>query len=152
MKQLLLIFHSQSRRSEALALNCYSGAVAAEEVAVRLLRAVDADADDLLQADAVVFFTPENFAAIAGGMKDFLDRVFYPMERAEKRALPYALVISAGNAGSSTVQQFERIMGGIAAKPIQAAQIIHGKPGTQELAAMQEMGEALAVGLQMGVF
>ena len=47
-------------------------------VRVHLLSAPPAKAADLLKADGYIFATPENLAAIAGLMKDFFDRTYYP--------------------------------------------------------------------------
>lgn len=161
MKQLFIVFHSQSSHAEAIALALYHAAKLAAvggeemlggEVTVRLKRCVDTHADDFLSADLVVFVTPENFAALAGGMKDMLDRVFYPLERAQTRGLAYTLLVSAGNDGTSTVEQVERILRGINAKPVQAPVILYGnqiEPVNQQLC---ELGQSLVVGLDMGVF
>ncbi|MEO7938381.1 MAG: flavodoxin family protein, partial [Burkholderiaceae bacterium] len=55
------------------------GAQRAQGLQVRLLRAQDAGADDLLAAQGYLFAMPENLAAIAGVMKDFFDRCYYPV-------------------------------------------------------------------------
>ena len=57
-----------------------AAAVAAgKEVDTELKIARDAEPDDLLQADGYIFCAPENLAAIAGIMKDFFDRCYYPV-------------------------------------------------------------------------
>ncbi len=152
MKHLLILFHSQSGRAQALALSCFFGAQMEEQTETRLLRAIDASIDDLLWADGLLLVTPENFAAIAGGMKEFLDRIFYPAERAGCCGLPYALVVSAGNDGSSTVRQLNKILSGLSAKQIQEELIIYGKPDKNEFQRCQELGLSIAAGLALGVF
>lgn len=158
-KHLLIIFHSQSGRAEALALSCYTGAKkcsAAEmdgkHCVVRLRRAIDANSDDMLWAHALVIVSPEYFGAVSGGIKDFLDRVYYPLERANSCGWPYALIISAGNDGSGCERQLERILKGLQAKKIQDSLIVHGQPQPGDLATAMAIGEAIATGLLMGIF
>ena len=70
------------------------GASAEEGVRVRLLRAEEAQAEDVLRADGYLFAAPENLAAIAGEMKEFFDRTYYAvLERINGR--PYALLVCA---------------------------------------------------------
>ena len=71
MKTLLIVWHSMTGGSEALARAAASGA---QEVKVRLLHANEAQADDLLEADGYIFVFPENLAAISGVMKAYFDR------------------------------------------------------------------------------
>ena len=57
-----------------------AAAAAGEEAGVQVVlkRAVDAGPADVLAADGYLFATPENLAAVAGLMKDFFDRCYYP--------------------------------------------------------------------------
>lgn len=74
------------------------GASATGEIAVALKRAANAGADEVLAADAYLFATPENLAAVSGVMKDFFDRTYYAALGAiEGRA--YATMICAGSEG-----------------------------------------------------
>ena len=75
-KHLLIVFHSQSGRAQQLAFSCFFGAGQEPEIDVRLRRAVDASFKDLQWSDGLVMVTPENFGAISGGMKEFLDSVY----------------------------------------------------------------------------
>ena len=151
-KQLLIVFHSQSGRNQRLALACYAKARENAAVNVRLLRAIEADSQAVLACDALLFIGPEMNALPSGGIKDFLDRVFYPLERAGKQGLPYALIIGCGNAGDNTEKQLDKIALGIKAKKIQPALIVHGEPDTQAIQAASDLAEALAEGLVMGIF
>ncbi len=152
MKHLLIIFHSQSGRAESLALSFYSGAKNEPDVEVILRRAIDAQSTDLLWADALFIVSPENFGAASGGIKDFFDRVYYPLERTEKRGLPYALMISAGNDGAGCERQLERILKGMGAKKVQDTCFIYGQPVKADLANVYATGEAFAGGLALGIF
>lgn len=151
-KQLLIVVHSQSGRNMQLALQAFTAAQGNEHIQVRLLRACEACALDVQQADALLLITPETLAAVSGGMKEFIDRVFYPLERAQKQALAYAAIIGCGNAGDTAAQQLDKIMSGIRAKKIQQPLIVHGQPDAQALANCAELAQALVAGLEMGIF
>lgn len=151
-RRLLIVFHTQSGRGERLALAVFRGATSEGEVEVRLQRAVDASSADLLWANALLLVTPENFGAIAGGMKEFLDRVYYPCERAELAALPYAVIISAGNSGTGCDNQLSRILQAMRMKKVQETMLVLGDPTEEHLAQAGELGMALAIGLAAGIF
>jgi NAD(P)H-dependent FMN reductase len=133
------------------------------EVNVRLLRAADAVAEDLLQADAYIFVMPENLAAIAGVMKDFFDRTYYAaLERINGRS--YALLVCAGSDGSNAVRQAERICTGWRLRRVAESIIVctHAQTpesilaqkiiGAQDVQRCEDAGTALATGLALGVF
>ena len=163
MKTLLIVYHSMTGGSEQLARAAAAAARADGEVQVRLLRAPDAGPDDLLGADGYLFATPENLAAIAGRMKDFFDRCYYPvLGRIEGR--PYAAIICAGSDGSNAARQLERIATGWRLKQAAPTIIVCTHVQTpeailapkqippQDLERASDCGAALAAGLALGVF
>ena len=116
MKTLLIVFHSLTGGTRQMAEAAMRGAVAIAEVDVRLLWAADAAPADVLAADGYIFATPENLAAIAGLMKDFFDRTYYPvLDRINGR--PYAALICAGSDGQNAARQIERISHRLASSP-----------------------------------
>lgn len=151
-RKLLIVFHSQSGRTERLALACFQSVREFAEVEVRLRRAIDAATADLLWADGLMILTPENLGTAAGGIKDFLDRVYYPAERAGCVALPYALVVAAGNSGTGCGLQLERILKGMQTKKIQETLYVYGVPQVRDLERCREMALGFAAGLQIGIF
>ena len=152
MKKVLIIYHSQSSRSLTLALACYRQALVNEHIEVEMHCALMANSDHLMSADLTLFIMPENFSSIAGGMKEFLDRVFYPLIRQHFQALPYSLIISAGNDGSFCQQRIETILKGLSAKQVQPAVIHHGPITEPILEQCRELTEGLCDGLLMGIF
>ena len=115
-KTLLIVYHSLTGGTRQMAEAARAGAVAEAGCAVRLLHAAQAGPGDVLAADGYVFATPENLAAIAGLMKDFFDRCYYPvLGRIEGR--PDATLICAGSDGSNAARQIERIATGWRLKP-----------------------------------
>ncbi len=151
MKHLLIVFHSQSGNTEKMANAVLHGARAEEieDVEVRMLRAFDAGVDDLLWAEALILGTPENFGYMSGGMKDFLDRTFYPCE-GKLEGIPYAIFISASNDGTGAVNAIERIANGYAFRRIQQPLIARGEITAEHLQKCGELGMAVAAGLEIG--
>ena len=164
MKRVLIVYHSLTGGTEQLVTAAAGGARReAPDVDVRVLTAPQAGPEDVLAADAYLFATPENLAAIAGLMKDFFDRCYYPvLGRIEGR--PYATLICAGSDGSNAARQVERICTGWRLKAAAPALIVctHAQTPDEILAPKQissdelkradELGAALAVGVAIGVF
>lgn len=136
---------------------------ACEEVTTILKTAEEAGPEDLLRADGFIFCSPENLAAIAGMMKDFFDRSYYPvLGRIEGH--PYAQMVCAGSDGENAARQTARIAQGWRLKEVQPPLIIctHAqKPedilaekniAEEQLALCRDLGTAMGAGLSMGVF
>jgi multimeric flavodoxin WrbA len=113
----LIVFHSMTGGTRQMAEAAAHGAAEAEpQAGVRLMHASDAQPADVLAADGYVFATPENLAAMAGLMKDFFDRTYYPaLECIEGR--PYAALVCAGSDGRNVARQIERVCTGWRLKP-----------------------------------
>lgn len=163
MKRLLIVFHSMTGGARQMAEAVSRGAVSEDEVQVRLLRAVEATAEDVLEADGYVFVTPENLAAMAGAMKDFFDRTYYAaLDRIAGR--PYAALVCAGSDGHNAIRQIERICTGWRLKAVCEPLIVctHAQTpeailapktiGPDDLQRCEENGAAIAAGLALGVF
>jgi len=152
MKHLLIVYSSQTGRTESLIHAAAQGAAqCGDEVEARVLRADAADIDALLWADGLLIGSPENFGYLSGLVKDFLDRTYYPAE-GKTIGLPWALLISAGNDGSGAVRALERIATGYGWKAIAEPLIVKGEVGAAHLQAARELGEAFAAGLAAGIF
>ena len=163
MKHLLIVYHSMTGGTRQMAEAAAQAARRQEGVAVRLLRATEAGPEDVLAADGYLFAAPENLAAIAGLMKDFFDRCYYPvLERINGR--PCAVMVCAGSDGSNALRQIERIATGWRLKAVAPGLIVctHAQTperilapkviGADDLARCAELGEGLAAGLGAGVF
>lgn len=161
MGQLLIVYHSMTGGSRQMAEA--AAAAAAEEIETVLKPAREATPDDLLSASGYIFCAPENLAAIAGVMKDFFDRCYYPvLGRIEGR--PYAQMICAGSDGQNAARQTARIAQGWRLREVQAPLIVCTHAQTPEailaekiipeeqLARCRELGAALGAGLAMGAF
>ena len=139
------------------------GAMGESNIAVAGMHAAETSAEDLLEADGYIFATPENLASMAGVMKDFFDRCYYPC-LGGLNGRPYAMIVCAGSDGRNSVAQAERIATGWRLRQILPSVIVCSHAQTQEailapktidsadLMAAAEMGEQIAAGLQMGIY
>lgn len=139
------------------------GAASVADIRLRLLTAREAGPSDVLGAQAYIFATPENLAALAGLMKDFFDRSYYPvLDRISGRA--YATMVCAGSDGQNAVRQIARIATGWRLRQMAEPIIVHTHAQTaetimsakkidgSELYRCRELGAAAAHGLAAGIF
>jgi multimeric flavodoxin WrbA len=163
MKRLLVVWHSHTGGSRQMAAAAAQAAREEEGVEVRLQHASETQPADVLAADGYLFVAPENLASLAGLMKDFFDRVYYPvLDRLNGR--PYAAMICAGSDGTGAARQVERIATGLRLKAVAPPLIVitHAQTpeailapktiGAGDLARCAELGAGLAAGLATGVF
>ena len=150
-KRLLIVFHSQTGNTARLAEAVLRGARRVEETDTELKRAFDTGTEDLLASDGVLLGTPENFGYMSGALKDFFDRTYYACE-GKLVGMPYAVFISAGNDGSGAVREIGRIANGYRWKSVAEALIVRNPIKDENLLAAEELGEAMAAGLAMGIF
>lgn len=150
-RSLLIVYHSQSGTTARLAAAARRGAMLEEGIDVSLRRAWDAGMRDLLACDGLLLGVAENSATMAGAMKDFLDRTFYPAQPHQLN-LPVGLFVSAGNDGRGTVAQMRRILTGYPMKLVAEPLVFRGEAGDEDLAACEELGQTLAAGLSLGIF
>jgi multimeric flavodoxin WrbA len=159
MKTLLIVWHSHTGGAQQMARAAAEGATAEAVVRVVLKHAPEAAAEDVLNADGLIWVTPENLAAMSGLMKDFFDRTYYALlDRINGK--PYAAMICAGSDGCNALRQIERIATGLRLKAVADGLIVntHAQTteaiqiGDEDLRRCAEIGLALAAGLAAGIF
>lgn len=151
MKNLLIIYHSQSGNTEQLANAVLRGCAEEADVQSRLQRAFDTDLETLRWADGLLLGTPENFGTMSGGLKDFFDRTYYPAEP-YKLNLPYGIFISADNDGTGAVRDIKRIAKGYPLRLVSEPLIVNGEVKADHLGQAEEFGLGMAAGLALGIF
>ena len=151
VRHLLIVYHSQTGHTRAMARAVTRGARRVVDVETRLKMALRAGLDDLLWAHGLLLGTPENFGYMSGAMKNFLDRTYYPAQ-GKVGGLPYAVFISAGNDGTNAVREIERIATGYGWRAVAPAHIARGEIQPADLEACEALGAAMAEGLAMGIF
>lgn len=157
---LLLVWWSATGAGEQLAGAAADGARADAGVEVRVRRAEQAGPQDVLAASALLVVTPEMLGSMAGAMKAFFERCYYPvLDRLEGRA--YATIVCAGSDGQGATRQIDRIVTGWRLRRVAPPQVVVLDAQTPErilarktvaaaqLEAARELGAALAAGLAM---
>ena len=153
MPRLLFVSHIPSKNTIALR----DAAVQAIEqldianLELRVRAPLDANADDVDWCDGILIGTTENFGYMAGRIKDFFERIYYPCLESSQ-GLPVALYIRAGQDGRGTRESIGRITTGLRWKYISDPLILRGEyqPGFSDQVA--ELAMTMAAGLEAGVF
>jgi multimeric flavodoxin WrbA len=161
MPRLLIVYHTQSGGTEQLAACAQRGAATVAETQTVVLRAGDATAEDVLGADGLLIGSPENFGYMAGMVKDFFDRVFYPCETA-LAGRPYSVFVCAGSDGTGAMREIDRIVTGWRMRKVHPGVIarrVGGMAGSSrghldpsDLKLVEELGTTLAAGIAFNAF
>ena len=152
IKNLLIVAHSPSPNTQQLVAATLRGARHGdiEGVAVKHIPPLQAVADDVLHADAIILGTTENFGYMSGALKDFFDRIYYPcLEHTE--AMPFATYIRAGLDGTGTRIAIGKITTGLKWKAVQEPMILQGEYREEFEVRCEELGMLMAASLESGI-
>ena len=142
MKKVLIVYHSQSGNTEAMARAVSEGALGAGATAV-LKKAVDANIEDIMNCDIVAIGTPSYFGYMAGMVKDFFDRVWASI-RDKVGNKPYVVFGSKGGGGAQAIDSVERICDGLKMTKAFEGILATRKPTEEVLAECRELGKRIA--------
>jgi len=151
MAKILIVYHSQTGKTEKMARAVADGAKSIEGVDVMLKKAAEATLEDLLTADGLAVGTPENFGYMSGMVKDFFDRTYVGAQEKVFRK-PFVVFVSAGNDGTGALRAIERIALGYKFKTVYQPVIARGELTREILDQCFELGATIAGGCQMGIY
>jgi hypothetical protein len=151
-KSLLIVTHMPSPNTRLLGEATLRGAQHPdiEQVESLLLSPFDTTVDHVLAADGIILGTTENFGYMSGALKDFFDRVYYPVLE-EKQGTPYALYVRAGLDGTGTITAVERIVTGLRWRSISSPTLCHGTFRPEFETQCEELGMLMAASLDAGI-
>ena len=152
-KRLLLVAHAPSSNLARLRDAVLEGARAPEIETVETVYKppLEAGPEDVMAADAVILGTPENLGYMSGALKDFFDRTYYAVID-DKQGLPFAAYIRAGRDGTGTKRAIDSITTGLSWRPVQEPLILQGSFQDGFVSEVRELGQAMAAGLDAGIF
>lgn len=152
MPRLLIVAHAPSPNTLRLREAAERGGrhPDIEGVEVTVKPPLEAGPEDVLACDAILLGTTENLGYMSGALKDFFDRSYYPVLE-EKQGLPCALYIRAGHDGTGTRRAVEGIITGLRWKWVQEPLLLRGEWQEGFVDQVEELGMAMAAGLDAGV-
>lgn len=152
MPRLLIVAHAPSPNTLRLREAAERGArhPDIEDVEVVVMPPLEAGPEDVRACDAILLGTTENLGTMSGALKDFFDRSYYPVLE-EKQGLPCALYVRAGHDGTGTRRAVESIVTGLRWKWVQAPLILRGDWQQGFVDRVEELGMAMAAGLDSGI-
>jgi multimeric flavodoxin WrbA len=110
------------------------------EVVVKL--AADADENDLLACDAVCLGTPDYHNYMAGMLKDFLDRTYYPTE-VKVTGKPYGAFVTHGGDGLAA-ESVATVCGYFKFKRVAETVSVFGRPNDAAEKELRHLGAAMS--------
>lgn len=151
MPRLLIVAHAPSANTQALSQAVLAGAQSLPEVEARLLSPFDTQPQDIKDCDGLILGTTENLGYMAGATKDMFDRCYYSVID-DKQSLPFAVYIRAGLDGTGTRRAIESITTGLSWRPVQEPLVLRGAWQEGWPGDLEELGQAMAYGLDAGIF
>ncbi len=150
--RLLVIAHAPSVNTRRLVDAVLRGARNEDlpTVSAHHIPPLQATADDVMAADAIILGTTENLGYMSGALKDFFDRC-YEACRERTDGLRYGLYIRAGQDGTGTRRAVESICTGLRWKPARPPLICKGNWSDQFIDDCEELGLTMAASLDAGL-
>ena len=142
MSKVLVVYCSLSGNTKAAAQAVAEGVVAAGGEAV-VKDWSDAQPGDLLDCGAVALGSYDAFSYMGGGLKDFLDRAFYPTQGAVTDK-PYAAFLTHGGGGRA-IESIESVARSFKLKQVAEPVLVKGLPDGAAMAELKALGAKLAV-------
>lgn len=149
MAKILVVYHSLGGNTKKMAEALAAGAKSVSGTQVTVKTGLEATADDLLACDGVALGSPDYFSYVAGGMKDFFDRTYYPCQgkAAGKPAVAFA---SAGGPPTVVLKVLEQAIGWFKFKKAADSVGTSGSPSSEALSECKELGRKLAEAAKAG--
>ncbi len=142
MAKILVVYHSLGGNTKAAAEAVAKGASSVENTEVMLKESLHAAETDLLACDGIAIGTPDYFSYMAGGLKDFFDRTFYPTQ-GQVSDKPCVIFVTHGGGGKA-VDSVEKIARSFKFNPIAESLLIRNKPDEEATGKLEALGKSLA--------
>lgn len=143
MAKVLVVYHSLGGQTKKMAEAVAEGAGSVSGTAVSLKTGLEATVDDLLACDAVALGSPDYFSYMAGGLKDFLDRTYYPSQ-GKITGKPAAAFGSAGGPPDTVLKCLDQALGWFKLNKVADSVGAAGGVGPEAMAECVELGKKLA--------
>jgi len=142
MGKVLIVYHSQSGNTKAAAKAVAQGAEQVSGTEIIVKEALHATVEDLLWCDAIAVGTPDYFSYMAGGLKDFFDRTYYPTQGSVTDK-PCGIFVTHGGGGKA-VKSVKNICDTFKFNIIGTPILVKNCPNAEATAALMNLGRLLA--------
>jgi flavorubredoxin len=141
MGNVLIVYCSMSGNTKAAAEAVAAGARDAGAEVV-LKTGFEAGPEDLMACGAVALGSYDAFSYMGGGLKDFLDRAFYPTQ-GQVTGKPYVAFVTHGGGGRA-VDSVESVAASFKLQKLAPSVLIKGSPDESARAQLRAVGVMLA--------
>ncbi|HOJ38941.1 MAG TPA: NAD(P)H-dependent oxidoreductase [bacterium] len=129
MKKILIVYHTLGGNTEAAALVAEKALKDLPDTEVRRKKAGEATLEDLLWCDGLIVGSGDYFSYMAGALKDFFDRTFYP-SRGKVEGKPCFAFLTHGGGGAA-ISSLEAIARSFKFKRLVDPVLIKGRPDAE---------------------
>ena len=153
MSKLLFVSHCPSDNTARLRDAALRGidSLHIDDLDIRSLMPMQAGPEDVAWCDGILVGTTENFGTMAGLIKDFFERIYYPCLES-RQGLPMALYIRAGEDGRGTRTSIGKITTGLRWKNVAEPLILRGRWDDRFEEQVAELAMTLAAGIDAGIY
>jgi len=141
-KQVLIVYHSLSGNTEAAAQAVAGGVGSVQDVQAVVKHAADATLEDLVSCDAICVGTPDYFTYMAGMLKDFFDRTYYPSQ-GKVDAKPCGIFVTHGGGGGAS-ESVEKVCKSFRFTQVGSTLLVKGRPDEAAQTELHALGAAVA--------
>lgn len=143
MATVFVVYHSLGGNTRRMAEAVAEGARSVSGTEVTLKTGLEAGIDDILTCDAIALGSPDYFGYMAGGLKDFLDRTYYPSQ-GKVAGKPAGIFASAGGPPDTVLAVLEKALGWFELKRVTDPVGSSGGVSAAALSNCRELGRTLA--------
>ena len=141
MAKVLIVYHSLSGNTKAAAEAVAEGVRKVQGAEPKVMEGLKADVGDLLDCAALAVGTPDYFSYMAGGVKDFFDRTFYPTQ-GKVTDKPVGIFVTHGGGGKA-VESVKAICRSFKLRLACAPVAVLNRPDEDGVKKLQELGALL---------
>jgi multimeric flavodoxin WrbA len=143
--RLLIVHHTPSPAMHAMFTAVVDGATDPDIEGVDVVRkaALEATANDVLEADGYLLGTPANIGYMSGALKHFFDTIYYPCLDST-RGRPFGFYLHGNEGTEGAERALKSITKALGWEQVAAPVITMGQP---DLAACKELGGVVAANL-----
>jgi len=142
MAKVLVVYHSETGNTKAMAQAVAEGVKEVPGVEVALKEADQVSVGDLINADALTFGSPTYFSYMAGVVKAIFDKAY--LSRSQIRGKPFAAFASGGGGEVNSVQSIESIAISCGLRKVCEGVAVGGMPTESESQDCRKLGATLA--------